>query len=147
MSKIASLRNTDVGLMVTFPLTIGSGLFLHASGHTSNADAFQLWSDIHILAGILFLVFSIRHIVQHRIWFKTLISKIKTHSKITTLTALSYIMVAITGIFLMIGKEGVNPHLSIFHSQAGLLFSVFAGWHCLKRINVFISICKNFRGH
>lgn len=132
------MRKTDVGLMVAFPLTFISGLLLHAAGHWPGAIAVRTWILIHALAGILLIVFSIRHVVQHWAWFKTPLSKLKKHSTITILTALSFLLVSITGILLIIGNNSWSTsHLPIFHAKAGLLFSVFALWHCLKRIKVF----------
>lgn len=138
MSKASSLRKTDVALMVTLPLTFVSGLLLHAAGHNPDIVTYKPWLLMHIFVGILLIVFSIRHIIQHWTWFKSLFYKFKKHSKITILTALSFILVSITGTLLVFGKGYWNfSHLSPFHGQAGLLFTIFAVWHCLRRINIF----------
>lgn len=135
MSRSSSLRKTDIGLMVSIPLTVISGLILHAVGHDPNSTTIQLWVAIHIFTGILMIIFSVMHIVQHWAWFKTIFRKFKRHSKITMLTALTFVFVSITGLMLVDVKDYWGfTLLPTFHAQAGLFFTVFAVWHCLKRI-------------
>lgn len=61
MNKTTIFR-TDMILMTTFPLTIASGLAIHAAGHGCNPHSAKLWIGIHLLTSLLFLAFSAAHI-------------------------------------------------------------------------------------
>lgn len=137
MNKALKIRRTDIWLMVTFPLTAISGVMIHVANHNPSEMQIQPWLGLHILAAILFLFFAIKHIYLHWRWFKSMFTGFKKRSVITLLAALSFLFVSITGLILVIGKSGGGSHLSLAHYQFGLLFIVFATWHCLKRLKVF----------
>lgn len=137
MAKASNLRNTDIGLMITFPLTVISGLVLHATTHNLSVIHFKSWLVAHIVAAILFLIFAIKHIYQHWGWFKTFFTNFRKYSKITSITTFFFILVSVTGVILIIEKSKGGLHLSLFHYQLGMLFSIFATWHCLKRLKRF----------
>lgn len=123
--------------MITFPLTVISGLMLHAATHNPSVINYKPWLAAHIVAAIFFLIFAIKHIYQHWGWFKTFFTSFGKHSKITTITIFFFILVSATGVILMIEKSGEGSHLSLVHYQLGVLFSIFATWHCLKRLKRF----------
>lgn len=140
MTNAVSLRKTDAWLIMIFPLTLISGIMLHAARHHSELYVFGPLLYVHILSGFLLIVFSIRHIIQHWPWFKSLFSKFSKHSKVTMLTAIFFVLVSITGLGCIIANGTCGIYLSHAHSMSAVLFTVFAVWHFLKRIKIFKSL-------
>lgn len=140
MNKTTIFR-TDMILMTTFPLTIASGLAIHAAGHGCNPHSAKLWIGIHLLTSLLFLAFSAAHIKAHWSWYKGLVKGIGRRSRLTLWLSVAYLLTAITGITLMLLK-GNSHHLGILHMLTGLLATCLGLWHIFSRIKVLIRMKK-----
>lgn len=75
--------STDLTLAIVWPITLATGLIIHAAGHGIVQQGVQLWTALHTLFGILFFTASLLHIKAHWRWYKSLVRGNKCHSKIT----------------------------------------------------------------
>lgn len=57
--------STDLTLAVLWPITLATGLIMHAAGHGIVQQGGQLWTALHTLFGILFFTASLLHIKAH----------------------------------------------------------------------------------
>lgn len=49
--------STDLTLAIVWPITLATGLIIHAAGHGIVQQGVQLWTALHTLFGILFSQF------------------------------------------------------------------------------------------
>lgn len=134
---------TDAVLMIVFPLTLVSGLILHASGHGIVGYS-KFWVAFHLLFGMLFGACCVVHVISHWNWYKGLFNGNKKRSRVTMLLSIAYVIVFMTGFVLML-LNGRNHHLGVFHYQVGIIFGVLGVLHVIRRLSVFKKMCANVK--
>ncbi|MBQ8222093.1 MAG: DUF4405 domain-containing protein [Bacteroidales bacterium] len=131
----------DWTLLFCFLLTAGSGVGMHIAGHGSSHLEWEVWAWAHSLLGLLFAVFVVWHVKMHIGWYKSLFKKGKSgkNKHITTILTAIAIAITITGI-VMFAVSGANSGIGMWHYRIGILFSLFALGHIIKRIPILRKI-------
>ena len=86
-AKAKALIYTDMALSLLLPLTLISGLLLHAAGH--GFPVWKGWFGLHGLFGSLFLLFSAIHVKLHWGWFRSMKQGLKRKSRITVFSVVA----------------------------------------------------------
>lgn len=134
MNKKQVIYLTDLLLIPLFILTAYTGLELHIAGHGTNHEIWHSWAVFHTLISFMFSTFEVMHIATHWSWYKGLKRKgIQKKSKPVLILTSILILVTITGVWLLIGIEGSNTPMGVFHYTIGLIMSVQGILHVLKR--------------
>lgn len=134
MNKKQVIYLTDLLLIPLFILTAYTGLELHITGHGTNHEIWHSWAVFHTLISFMFSTFEVMHIATHWSWYKGLKRKgIQKKSKPVLILTSILILVTITGVWLLIGIEGSNTPMGVFHYTIGLIMSVQGILHVLKR--------------
>lgn len=128
---------TDIALIVLFVASLFTGIKIHLADHFDTHDAWHDWSVAHVVVNVLFLRTAVVHIKQHWGWFKTFFSAKTLKSKITKVVAVSFLAVVVSGLALLVFAEGQGSHAGLVHYWIGMIFSVFALGHFLKRFRIF----------
>lgn len=129
---------TDWTLVPLFLLTLWSGIKLHVSDYSSAHDDWHTWAVVHSIAGVLMTVFIIMHVRQHWKWYKALRKPLKVkkaRNRRRAVLALTFLFAAViaTGIALLLFVDGADSHTGLFHFWTGIMASLFAIGHILKR--------------
>lgn len=140
-TKSALLRQTDVWLMIVFPITLLSGLLVHTAMHPSSSVPIKPMLGLHILSSIVFLIFSIKHVCQHWGWYRMLMNG-KGCSTVTIMLSFLYALECSSGIVLTLQKSESITEFGLAHYFIGILFSVFAIWHIIIRFKLFRKLKK-----
>lgn len=136
---------TDWTMIPLFILTVFSGIVLHITGHRSNHDLWHNWAVCHILSSIIFLVIAILHVKQHWGWYKGIVRNgIGKKCKITVLLSAVFLLVSVTG-FILLGVNGANSGIGLWHYKIGIVTIVFSIGHILKRAELLLKSLKNQR--
>ncbi len=125
---------TDMVLVFMLPLTLLSGLTLHAANHGMIHSANRFWPILHILSGLLLFAGSLLHIGAHRGWYKSLWKGTGNHSTATCILSIVYLSNVLSGILLLILKGTKGPHWGLFHYQTGILFGILGLYHFFCRM-------------
>lgn len=124
-------------LMVVFIVSAISGFGLHVAGHGSSHEIWHNWAVFHVLGSILFLIAVIFHIVTHLEWYKGIIKKgIDRKSKVTAFLSVIFLLLSVTGLALL-GINGANSLFGLWHYKIGVITTVIALGHVIKRLLVF----------
>lgn len=124
----------DWMLILMFVLSAFSGIELHIAGLGSNHELWHNWAVFHVLASFLFLTTVILHITTHWGWYKGVMRNgIGRKSRITLMLSILFLFVSVTGIIL-IGIDGANSDVGLWHYRIGIITIVFSVGHILKRI-------------
>lgn len=124
----------DWALVPLFILVVYTGIELHVAGHEDNHDIWHSWAVFHVVVSLLFLMVMLFHIIDHRNWYKGILSKKKARKKgrVTICLSVMFILVVVTGLALL-GIEGANTPVGLWHYKAGILMGVLSAGHILKR--------------
>ena len=134
MNKKKVIYLTDLLLVPLFILKIYTGFELHIAGHGSNHEVWHSWAVFHTIVGFMFSTFGIVHIITHWGWYKSLKSRgVRKKSKPVLVLSLILIFITVTGVWLLVGIEGSNTPMGVFHYITGLVMSVLGIFHVLKR--------------
>ena len=133
MKKIFAV---DWSLLLCFLLTAITGFGMHMAGHGTSHVKWEIWAWMHSLTGISFVGFAVWHVKMHTSWYKALF-KGKPGKKRHVTVALTVIafMAAMTGI-VMFAIAGANSGIGMWHYRIGILLSVLAIGHILKRMSL-----------
>ena len=124
-------------LIVVFIVSAISGFGLHVAGHGSSHEIWHNWAVFHVLGSILFLIVVIFHVATHLEWYKGIIKKgIGSKSKVTAILSVIFLLLSVTGLALL-GINGVNSLLGLWHYKIGVITIVIALGHVIKRLPVF----------
>lgn len=123
-------------LFPCFLLTAITGIGMHIAGHSTNHLSWEVWAWTHSLLGLLFAIFAVWHVKMHIGWYKSLLkSKSGKNKHITTILTLTGIITTITGVVMFL-VLGANSGVGLWHYRIGILFSLFALGHVIKRIPI-----------
>lgn len=131
--------STDLTLAIVWPITLATGLIIHAAGHGIVQQGGQLWTVLHTLFGILFFTASLLHIKAHWRWYKSLVRGNKCHSKITMGLSVAYLLTIVTAIILILQKGHADIHWGLLHYQVGILFSILGLCHLISRLKFLLN--------
>ena len=131
--------STDLTLAIVWPITLATGLIIHAAGHGIVQQGVQLWTALHTLFGILFFTVSLLHIKAHWRWYKSLVRGNKCHSKITMGLSVAYLLTIVTALILILQKGPADIHWGLLHYQAGILFSILGLCHLISRLKFLLN--------
>ncbi len=124
----------DWSLIPLFIFSAYTGIELHIAGHGDNHEVWHNWAVLHVIASLFFLIAVIFHIATHSRWYTGIMKRgIGNKSKITLVLSAAALCVIITGIILL-GVDGENSAIGIFHYQIGILTIVLSVIHVLKRL-------------
>lgn len=127
----------DWVLIVVFIVSAISGFGLHVAGHGDSHEIWHHWAVFHVLGSVLFLVTIIFHVATHRGWYKRVIKKgIDRNSKVTAVLSVIFLLLSVTGLALL-GINGANSPLGLWHYKIGIITTVIALGHVIKRLSVF----------
>ena len=135
--KAKALFITDVAVQLTFLHASISGFLLHASGHNDVHEVWHNWAVIHIFSTLVFTIAVGVHIYGHLNWYKSLFQKgLGNKSRVTIFLSLLMLATIITGNIVLFRHQGPNSHFGLWHYIIGILFTVIAIGHFLKRFKI-----------
>lgn len=139
--KITKILLIDWCLLPLSILSFFTGLELHLAGHGDSHEIWHNWAVAHVIASLL-LVAGACHIKTHSKWYRSLLKNgLGRKSKTTLAISIVFVATVITGIALL-GVEGANSGIGLWHYKIGLLMGLFAIIHIVKRKTAFLSIFK-----
>ena len=122
-------------LIVVFIVFAISGIGLHIAGHGNSHEVWHNWEVFHALGSVLFLVAIIFHVRTHGGWYKGIIKNgIGRKSKVTAVFSIVFLLLSVTGIVLL-GVNGANSPLGLWHYKIGIVMTVIAVGHIIKRLS------------
>ena len=122
-------------LIVVFIVSAISGIDLHIAGHGNSHEVWHNWAVFHALGSVLFLVTIIFHVRTHGGWYKVIIKNgIGRKSKVTAVFSIVFLLLSVTGIVLL-GVNGANSPLGLWHYKIGIVMTVIAVGHIIKRLS------------
>ena len=124
----------DWVLIPAFLLSAATGIGLHIAGHGEVHQVWHNWAVAHIAASLAFLALGIEHVKLHWAWYKRL-GRINGKSKITLLLSVVFLFAILNGIAL-IGVEGANSGIGLWHYKIGLALCACSLLHLCKRLPV-----------
>ena len=122
-------------LIVVFIVSAISGIGLHIAGHGNSHEVWHNWAVFHALGSVLFLVAIIFHVRTHGGWYKGIIKNgIGRKSKVTAVFSIVFLLLSVIGIVLL-GVNGANSPLGLWHYKIGIVMTVIAVGHIIKRLS------------
>ena len=106
---------------------------MHIAGHGNNHEVWHNWAVAHILSSLLFTTLVMAHIKTHWAWYKSLFRNgLGRKSHVTVIVSILFMLVALTGCVLL-GVEGANSGIGLWHYRIGLLSVALFGGHILYK--------------
>lgn len=125
-------------MMPVFLASAYTGVELHLAGHDGNHDVWHGWAVAHVVACLLFLVAVVCHVETHRRWYKRILTAgVSRKNGVTVAVSVLFLVLALTGLALL-GVEGGNSGLGLWHYKAGLFSIVIFLWHITQRLPALI---------
>ena len=135
--KAKALFITDIVVLLTFLPASISGFILHAAGHNGIHETWHNWAVVHIFSTLVFSMTIGFHVYGHWNWYKTLIQKgLGNKSRVTVFLSLLMLATIITGNIVLFRHQGPNSHFGLWHYIIGILFTVIAIGHFMKRFKI-----------
>lgn len=132
-------------LIVVFIVFAISGIGLHIAGHGNSHEVWHNWAVFHALGSVLFLVAIIFHVRTHGGWYKGIIKNgIGRKSKVTAVFSIVFLLLSVTGIVLL-GVNGANSPLGLWHYKIGIVMTVIAVGHIIKRLSALRKSLKTLK--
>ena len=146
--KAKTLFITDIAVLLTFLLASISGFILHAAGHNDIHEAWHNWAVIHIFTTLVFTIAIALHIYGHWNWYKNLFQRgLGNKSRVTVFLSLLMLATIITGNIVLFRHQGPNSHFGLWHYVIGIMLTVIAVGHSLKRIKILVNGLKQINHH
>lgn len=121
-------------LPLAFVASAVTSIGLHTAGHGDVHEVWHNWAVAHVLTSLLWLAAVVRHIVRHRKWYKSVITRgIGGKSRLTLTLSAAFLAVAATGIVLLACVDGANSDIGMWHYRLGLLLIILALGHAAGR--------------
>lgn len=142
--KAKTLFITDIAVLLTFLPASISGLGLHAAGHNSSQEIWHNWAVVHIFSTLAFTIAVGVHIYGHWNWYKSLFQKgLGKKSRVTVILSVLMLATIITGNIVLFRHQGPNSHFGLWHYAIGIILTIIALGHFLKRIKTLIKGLKS----
>ena len=138
--KAKILFITDIVVLLTFLPASISGFILHAAGHNGIHETWNNWAVVHIFSTLVFSMTIGLHVYGHWNWYKTIFQKgLGNKSRVTVFLSLLMLATIITGNIVLFRHQGPNSNFGLWHYIIGILFTVIAIGHVLKRLKTLIN--------
>lgn len=138
MIKNKSKSIIDILSMLLVLAAIVSGLVLHKYvWHLHFYSNKLIWS-IHEIIGLFLIALITTHCIQHSSWFSNFKKIPIKRKRVTALLLITYGFTGITGVILMCGSR--SETISHMHWIMGILFTIIAAGHVIKRWKIFRSL-------
>lgn len=132
--NVRDRRRSGRLLPLAFVASAVTGIGLHTAGHGDVHEVWHNWAVAHVLTSLLWLAAVARHIVRHRKWYKSVITRgISGKSRLTLALSAAFLAVAATGIVLLACVDGANSGIGMWHYRLGLLLIILALGHAAGR--------------
>ncbi len=132
--SVRDRRRSGRLLPLAFVASAATGIALHAAGHGDVHAVWHSWAVAHVLMSLLWLAAVTRHIVRHRKWYKSIITRgISGKSRLTRTLTAAFLAVAATGIALLACVDGANSGIGMWHYRLGLLLIILSLGHAAGR--------------
>ena len=120
-------------LIPVFVLTSYTGIELHCA---SNHLVWHNWAVAHVIISFLFVLLVLCHIKTHWSWYRGIAKNgVRRKRRITFLVSVLFLFVTFTG-FMLLGMQGPESNIGLWHYKGGLLSIVLFSGHILKRIPI-----------
>lgn len=134
MNKTQLIFLTDGILIPVFALSLWSGVELHIAGHGAEHGVWHIWAVFHTIASLLFLILAAIHVKSHWGWYKSLVKGgLNGRRGGVLLLSAAFLLVAISGLLLLLCIDGANSSPGLLHYKAGLVLGVLSIAHILQR--------------
>ncbi len=138
MANTKSKSAVDIFSMLLVVAAIVSGFVLHKYvWHLHFFSDKTVWY-IHEAIGLSLIALIKLHSIQHSFWFKNFKKIPVKRKRVTAILLIAVVIVAITGVILMCGSR--SEMISHIHYIVGILFTLIAIGHVLKRWKIFRSL-------
>lgn len=128
---------TDLSLTILGLCSLVSGILVHCAGHSENYDVWHFVLVLHLFVNFAFVITTIIHIKQHWGWFKGLCKKSSLRKKMAIFVTIAFLVVSLSGIYLLAFAEGQGTHAGLVHYWLGLILGLLAILHLVKRWHIF----------
>lgn len=136
----------DFALVPLFLLTASTGIGLHLAGHGSNHELWHNWAVAHVVMSVLFMIGVVYHVGTHKMWYKGIVKNgVGKKNRVTAVVSVLFAVVTLTGLALL-GIDGANSGVGLWHYRFGLLATVFFAGHIAKRTSTLRKVFNLFRG-
>ena len=141
--KAKRLFLTDLLLLIAFVPSSATGFILHWAGHQDSHELWHNWAVAHVITTLLLTILVAIHIYGHWGWYKSLLKNgTKNKSRVTIILSALMLIVIITGIIVLFKHQGTNSNLGIRHYILGIILSIVAIGHFIKRRKVLFKGLK-----
>jgi uncharacterized protein YacL len=137
--SIAKTFKIDAAMLLFFIITIVSGVEFHVLHHSANHNALRLWYILHMAGSGIFFILAVWHIKLHWGWYKGLVKPSKKRRHPTIILSVLFIVESVTAVLKLVGMH--HP-IGKIHWVGGLLFTIFAIAHLIRRFRIFTNGLK-----
>lgn len=136
-------RKADIGilLIITFVVTLITGIMLHLKGHGIIIQPRGTWKLIHWVIGYAMTVFFFLHWSQFSKMLNAIKNRFRWFYADTWLLIVLFIATLITGTVKFLSPVKI-PHLGLWHYIIGLAMSVTAIVHLVRGIPAWYRMRK-----
>ena len=134
----------DLYTLISFILIAVSGFGMHISGHGSDHALWHCWAVFHVVSAIIFETCNAFHVKSNWASYKSLFSTgIGKKSRVTILLTVLMLAVTLSGITDMLMSDHNESHIGLWHYTIGIIFTVTALGHFIKRHKILFRGLKN----
>lgn len=126
----------DWALLFSFLSAAITGIGMHIAGHGTSHTLWEVWAWMHSLTGLSFAVFAVWHVKMHIGWYKSLFKGKNGKKRHVTATLTMIALVAVVTGIAMFVVAGSNTGIGLWHYRIGILLSVLAIGHIIKRSSI-----------
>lgn len=142
--KAKTLFLTDLLLLITFIPSLITGFILHWAGHRNCHELWHNWAVAHVISTLLLTILVAIHVYAHWGWYKSLFKgRVKNKSVVTIILSALMLIVTMTGVIVLFRHQGANTTLGLWHYVIGIIITIIALGHFIKRHNIFIKGLKS----
>lgn len=140
--KINKVIKVDAMLLPAIIGTVITGIGIHLSGHGESHEAWHNWAMAHVIFSLVFLILAYCHVKQHWGWYRNLHRRSKKPRIVTVLLSIVMFFELMTGITLLVFIDGDGSRWGHFHWVGGLVLTIIATGHILKRFKILLKGLK-----
>lgn len=137
--KAKAIFITDITAFITLTLSAFTGIMLHVAGHQDIHEIWHNWAVLHIAATVFLTISTVVHIYGHWGWYKSLFRKgLGNKSRVTVILSVVMLAAVLSGDILLFMHQGPNTGLGLWHYVIGIILTVIALGHFLKRLHILV---------
>ena len=126
-----TLNTTTLVFFTSLIACIVTGMMLHVDVNHHHIADFTILTYLHLAAVIVMGWLSYRHLTKHSKWFNAYRKLRWSKKTVNTLMSITGIALVVTGVLILFSAA---HELSIAHYITGILFTLLALGHSIKRI-------------